>query len=97
MLKRRRQMKAEDTKRFYLGQDADGDIVIKDRENDLVTIVSLRDALYMLNKLVEENDLLRHHIFFNQKNDDGGFSVWEVPPLKSGQRITTRTYGSEPK
>lgn len=90
-------MKVEDIKRFYLDKDVDGDIVIKDRANDLVTIVSLKDALYMLNKLVEENDVLRHHIFFNQKNDDGGFHVWQTPPLKPGQRITTRTYGSEPK
>ena len=39
-------MRAEDTRRFYLDKDIDGDVVIKDRENDLVTIVSLRDALY---------------------------------------------------
>ncbi|WP_297828516.1 hypothetical protein [uncultured Methanobrevibacter sp.] len=97
MLKRRKQMKIEDIERFYLDKDADGDVIIKDRENDLVMIASLRDALYMLNKLVEENDLLKHHIFFNQKNDDGGFHVWEVPPIKRGQRITINTYGSEPK
>ena len=90
-------MKAEDIKRFYLDKDLDGDIVIKDRENDLVIIASLRDALYMLNKLVEENYTLKHHIFFNQKDDNGGFHVWQAPPLKPGQRITTRTYGSEPK
>ena len=90
-------MKVEDIKRFYLDKDIDGDVVIKDRENDLVVIASLRDALYMLNKLVEENDTLKHHIFFNQKNDDGGFYVWQVPPLKPGQRTKTRTYGSEPK
>ena len=90
-------MKVEDIKRFYLDKDIDGDVVIKDRENDLVVIASLRDALYMLNKLVEENDTLKHHIFFNQKDDDGGFHVWQVPPLKPGQRIITKTYGSEPK
>lgn len=89
-------MKAEDIERFYLDKDIDGDIIIKDRENDLVVIASLIDALYMLNKLVNENDILRHHIF-NQKDDNGGFNVWQTPPLKSGQRITTRTYGSEPK
>ena len=90
-------MKVEDIKRFYLDKDLDGDIVIKDRENDLVTIASLKDALYMLNKLVNENDVLKHHILFNQKDDNGGFHVWQTPPLKPGQRITTRTYGSEPK
>lgn len=90
-------MKVEDIKRFYLDKDLDGDIVIKDRENDLVTIASLKDALYMLNKLVSENDVLKHHILFNQKDDNGGFHVWQTPPLKPGQRITTRTYGSEPK
>ena len=90
-------MKVEDIKRFYLDKDLDGDIVIKDRENDLVTIASLKDALYMLNKLVNENDVLKHHILFNQKDDDGGFHVWQTPPLKPGQRIITRTYGSEPK
>ena len=46
-------MKVEDIKRFYLDKDLDGDIVIKDRENDLVIIASLKDALYMLNKLVD--------------------------------------------
>lgn len=90
-------MKAEGIKRFYLDKDADGDVVIKDRENDLVTIVNLRDALYMLNKLVNENDILKHHILFNQKDDNGGIQVWQTPPLKPGQRITTKTYGSEPK
>ena len=90
-------MKAEGIKRFYLDKDVDGDVVIKDRENDLVTIVSLRDALYVLNKLVNENDILKHHILFNQKDDNGGFHVWQTPPLKPGQRITTKTYGSEPK
>lgn len=89
-------MKVEDIKRFYLDKDLDGDIVIKDRENDLVVIASLTDALYMLNKLVNENDILKYHIF-NQKDDNGGFNVWQTPPLKPGQRITTRTYGSEPK
>ena len=90
-------MKVEDIKRFYLDKDLDGDIVIKDRENDLVTIASLKDALYMLNKLVNENDVLKHHILFNQKDDNGGFRVWQTPPLKPGQRIITKTYGSEPK
>lgn len=90
-------MKAEDIERFYLDTDADGDFIIKDRENDLVIIASLRDALYMLNKMVNENDILKHHILFNQKDDNGGFHVWQTPPLKPGQRITTRTYGSEPK
>ena len=51
----------------------------------------------MLNKLVNENDILKHHILFNQKDDNGGFHVWQTPPLKPGQRITARTYGSEPK
>ena len=90
-------MKVEDIKRFYLDKDLDGDIVIKDRENDLVIIASLKDALYMLNKLVNENDILKYHILHNQKDDNGGFHVWQTPPLKPGQHITTRTYGSEPK
>ena len=90
-------MKIEDVKRFYLGKDIDGDIVIRDRTNDLVEIKSLPDAVYMLNKLVNENDILKHHILYNQKDDNGGFHVWQTPPLKPGQRITTRTYGSEPK
>ena len=63
----------------------------------MVTIVNLRDALYMLNKLVNENDILKHHILFSQKDDNGGFHVGQTPPLKPGQRITARTYGSEPK
>lgn len=86
----------EGIKRFYLDNDVDGNIVIKDRENDLVVIANLRDALYMLNKLVNENDILKHHIF-NLKDDNGGVHIWQTPPLKPGQRITTRTYGSEPK
>lgn len=87
----------EGIKRFYLDNDVDGNIVIKDRENDLVVIANLRDALYMLNKLVNENDILKHHVLFNQKDDNGGFHVLPTPPLKPGQRVITKTYGSAPK
>lgn len=90
-------MKAEDIKRFYLDKDADGDFIIKDRTNDLVEIKSLQDAVYMLNKLDDEYDNLKHIFIHNYPFDDGRIQVWEVPPLKPGQRITTRTYGSEPK
>ena len=99
MLKKRRtQMKIEDVKRFYLGKDIDGDIIIKDRTNDLVEIKSLPDAAYMLNKLDNKYDDLKRIFIHNYPfNDDGRINVWQVPPLKPGQRITTRTYGSEPK
>ena len=90
-------MKAEDIKRFYLDKDADGDFIIKDRTNDLVEIKSLQDAVYMLNKLDDEYDNLKHIFIHNYPFDDGRIHVWQVPPLKPGQRITTRTYGSEPK
>lgn len=86
-------MKIED-KRFYLDTTTDGDFVIKDRENDLIIITSLKDATYMLNKLVDENTVLKHHLLFVQKDDNDGLRVWQTPPLSSHQRIT---YGSEPK
>ena len=53
-------MKIEDVKRFYLDKDIDGDIVIKDRTNDLVEIRNLQDAAYMLNKLDNKYDDLKH-------------------------------------
>lgn len=90
-------MKIEDVKRFYLDKDIDGDIVIKDRTNDLVEIKSLQDAAYMLNKLDNEYDDLKRIFIHNYPFDDGRINVWQVPPIKPGQRITTRTYGSEPK
>ena len=90
-------MKAEDIKRFYLDKDADGDIIIKDRTNDFVEIKNLQDAVYMLNKLDNEYDDLKRIFIHNYPFDDGGFQVWQTPPLKPGQRITTKTYGSEPK
>ena len=90
-------MKAEDIKRFYLDKDADGDFIIKDRTNDLVEIKSLQDAVYMLNKLDTEYDDLKRIFIHNYPFDDGRIQVWEVPPLKPGQRTKTRIYGSEPK
>ena len=90
-------MKAEDIKRFYLDKDIDGDFIIKDRTNDLVEIKNLQDAVYMLNKLDNEYDDLKRIFIHNYPFDDGRIRVWETPPLKPGQRITTRTYGSELK
>ena len=90
-------MKAEDIKRFYLSKDTDGDFIIKDRTNDLVEIRNLQDATYMLNKLDNEYDDLKRIFIHNYPFDDGRINVWEAPPLKPGQRITTKTYGSEPK
>lgn len=90
-------MKAKDIKRFYLDKDADGDFIIKDRTNDLVEIKNLSDAVYMLNKLDNEYDDLKHIFIHNYPFDDGRIQVWQAPPLKPGQRVTTRTYGSEPK
>ena len=90
-------MKIEDVKRFYLDKDIDGDIVIKDRTNDLVEIRNLQDAAYMLNKLDNKYDDLKHIFIHNYPFDDGRINVWQVPPIRPGQRITTRTYGSEPK
>ena len=90
-------MRAEDIKRFYLDKDADDDFIIKDRTNDLVEIKNLQDAVYMLNKLDNEYDDLKRIFIHNYPFDDGRIQVWQTPPLKPGQRITTRTYGSEPK
>lgn len=87
-------MKTKDIKRFYLDTTTGGDFVIKDRENDLIIITSLKDATYMLNKLVDENTVLKHHLLFVQKDDNNGLRAWQTPPLNSHQRIT---YGSEPK
>lgn len=85
------------TDRFYLDSEGEN-MVVKDRQNDLIVIRTMSDAVYMMNKLQQELDDLKHHILHNmKKDDDGGFHVWEVPPIKYGCRITTRTYGSEPK
>ena len=83
--------------RFYLDTDTDGDFVIKDRQNDLVVIRSMKDATYMLNKIDKDYENLRYLIINAEKRDDGGFQVWEVPPIKHGMRITTHTSGCEPK
>ena len=90
-------MKIEDVKRFYLDKDIDGDIVIKDRTNDLVEIRNLQDAAYMLNKLDNKYDDLKHIFIHNYPFNDGRINVWQVPPIKPGQHVTTKTYGSEPK
>ena len=90
-------MKAKDITRFYLDKDADGDFIIKDRTNDLVEIKNLQDAVYMLNKLDNEYDDLKHIFIHNYPFDDGRIQIWQAPPLKPGQRIITKTYGSEPK
>lgn len=86
------------TDRFYLDSEGEN-MVVKDRQNDLIVIRTMSDAAYMMNKLEQELDELKHYILYNntKKDDDGGFHVWEVPPVKHGCRITTRTYGSEPK
>lgn len=91
-------MKINGIQRFYLDKDADGDFIIKDKTNDLVEIKNLQDAVYMLNKLVNEYDDLKRIFIHNYPfNDDGRVQVWQVPPIKPGESITTRTYGSEPK
>ena len=90
-------MRVEDIKRFYLDTDVDGDFIIKDRTNDLVEIKNLQDAVYMLNKLDTEYDDLKRIFIHNYPFDDGRINVWQVPPIKPGQRTKTRTYGSEPK
>ena len=83
----------EDVKRFYIARD-ELNMIIKDRQNELITISNLEDATYMLNKLQEEIDNLKHYFLISQKENDGSFYVWEAPLLKPGQRIT---YGSDPK
>ena len=84
--------------RFYLDTDDDGDFVIKDRQNDLVIIKSMKDAAYMLNKIDKDYENLRYLIINAEKRDDGGFQVWQVPPIKHGMKITTtHTSGCEPK
>ena len=46
----------------------------------------------------DEIDNLKHYFLISQqKDDDGGFHVWQVPPIKPGQRIGIKTYGSDPK
>ena len=84
----------EDVKRFYIARDNELKMIIKDRQNELITISNLEDATYMLNKLQEEIDNLKYYFLISQKENDGSFYVWETPPLKHGQRIT---YGSDPK
>lgn len=84
--------------RFYIARDKELNMIIKDRQNELVQISNLEDASYMLNKLQDEIDNLKHYFFINQhKDDDGSFHVWQVPPIKPGQRIGINTYGSDPK
>lgn len=87
----------EDVKRFYIARDNELKMIIKDRQNELITISNLEDATYMLNKLQEEIDNLKHYFLISQQNDDGSFHVWETPPIKPGQRIGIKTYGSDPK
>ena len=88
-------MQTEDIKRFYIARDKELNMVIKDRQNELIQISNLEDASYMLNKLQDEIDNLKHYFFISQqKNDDGRIQVWQTPPIKAGQRIT---YGSDPK
>lgn len=83
--------------RFYIARDKELNMIIKDRQNELIQITNLEDANYMLNKLQEEIDNLKHYFLISQQNDDGSFHVWETPPIKPGQRIITKTYGSDPK
>lgn len=85
----------KDVKRFYIARDKELNMIIKDRENELVQIFSLEDAAYMLNKLQDELENLKHYFIVNQQaQDDGSFHVWEVPPNKGK---TTWTTGSELK
>lgn len=82
------------TDRFYLDSEGEN-MVVKDRQNDLIVIRTMSDAAYMMNKLQQELDDLKYHILYHmKKDDDGGFHVWQTPPIKRGTRIT---YGSEPK
>ena len=88
----------DDITRFYIARDKELNMVIKDRQNELIQISNLEDANYMLNKLQDEIDNLKHYFLISQQKDDnGGFHVWQTPPLRPGQRITTKTYGSDPK
>ena len=88
----------DDITRFYIARDKELNMIIKDRQNDLIQISNLEDANYMLNKLQDELDNLKHYILTNQqKDDDGRIQVWQTPPIKPGQRIGIKTYGSDPK
>lgn len=60
--------------RFYI--DHDPDIIIKDRTNILVEIRDLEDAAYMLNKLQEELDNLKHCLLMSDK--DSKLITWTV-------------------
>ena len=77
------------TDRFYLDADSDGDFVIKDRENKLVILRNFEDAVYMLNTLQEQNEMMRDYILINPKIDDKSFHHF-------GDRKTMR-YGANPK
>ena len=86
----------DDITRFYIARDKGMNIIIKDRQNELIQITSLEDANYMLNKLQEEIDNLRHYFLVSQQQkDDGSFHVWKASPMRPGQK--TVTYGSNPK
>ena len=57
----------EDVKRFYIARDNELKMIIKDRQNELITISNLEDATYMLNKLQEEIDNLKHYFLISQQ------------------------------
>lgn len=83
------------TDRFYLDSEGEN-MVVKDRQNDLVVIRTMSDAAYMLNKLDKEHEDLKYLILNAEKDDNGGFHVWQVPPIKHGTRISWNT-GCDPK
>ena len=47
----------DDITRFYIARDKELNMIIKDRQNELIEISNLEDANYMLNKLQDEQQV----------------------------------------
>lgn len=68
--------------------------VIEYQEKEVVEL--LNEQQDTISQLKEENEQLRTQLLIcQQSKNDGGFQVWEVPPIPKGMRITTKTTGEK--
>ena len=54
---------------------------------------NVSNVFQLLNSLAKENEQLKIRLLNceQKKNDNGGFQVWEVPPIPQGKRISFTT------
>lgn len=52
-----------------------------------------KEVIIMLNNLVDENEQLRKQLLIckSQKDSNGGFKVWQIPPIEKGTTTTITT------